>query len=264
MLEQGWLPLPSERATGAMSDKALEKWYLKQLQAALDGFPHGDPQPGESPDFIVPSENGAIGVEITVFHLPPPAPKRPHQEVQRLKDSVVETARRMHAAAGGPPLRVSVYFSQPVRITKRNATKVGEALAAAVGSSPISPPDEAVRILWQHLPPGIADVTIRDARGHEVWFADAGGLVASVEPEHIDAVIRRKHAMLRVARAKCSEVWLVIVNDLVSRAAPAELSDAATAHFYQYEFDRLFWLEANTPMVHEFARAHGEGPLSSA
>ena len=75
--------------------------------------------------------------------------------------------------------------------------------------------DGAVQVEWDLLPPGITSVTIyASVNGiDQLWSADAGGWVAAVSPEQVQAGLHRKAAMLSVAKANCSAVGLVIVND---------------------------------------------------
>lgn len=70
----------------------------------------------------------------------------------------------------------------------------------------------------------------------------AGGSRPS-NPLILNARLSASGLLCGVARTKCTEVWLLIVNDEFSRAAPVELSDVAAKHLYAHPFDRLFWLE---------------------
>jgi hypothetical protein len=230
-----------------MAKKRLERWYLEQLKRAVPDFPTGTVQDDETPDFIVLSDTGRIGVEVTVFHWPPAGGKRPHQEEQALKDRAVAIADRVHAEAGGPGLYVTVFFATTISFAKRDLREQGKAIARAVLDTvaPRALNDPAVSVPSDRLPPGVSHITIRasvDGRDR-LWSADAGGWVAPVQPADIEAVIERKTAMVSRARAKCDQLWLVVVNDEFSRAAPVELSNDSGRAVYDHPFDRLFWLE---------------------
>ena len=244
----------------AMSKKRMERWYVEQLEHALPGFPAGTVQDDETPDFILVSDKGTIGIEVTVFHWAPADGKRPHQEEQALKDRVVAIADRVHAEAGGPGLYVTVFFATKIVFGKRDIREQGEAIARAVLATvaPGSLDDPAVRVQSDRLPRGVSDITIRpsvDGRDR-LWSADAGGWVAPVAPVHIEAVIERKTAMASRARTKCDELWLVVVNDEFSRAAPVELSKDCHQAVYDHPFDRLFWLEPHRQRAWEFQPAN--------
>ena len=219
----------------------------------------------ESPDFVVRSGEGAVGIEVTTFHWPHVDGRRPHQEQQALKDRVVAIARQIHIDAGGPGLYVTVYFAKPVSVTKRDAQEHGAAVARVVLDTqpPTSLDEPAAIVPWGRLPPGVSDITIRasvDGRDR-LWSADAGGWVAPVQPSHIQAVVERKCGMLAVARTKCEQLWLVIVNDEFSRAAPVELSETSRRNVYEHPFDRLLWLEPHRQRAYELVSRPANQPL---
>jgi hypothetical protein len=243
-----------------MAKKRLERWYLERLERAVPDFPSGTVQDDETPDFVVLSARGTIGVEVTVFHWPPSDGKRPHQEEQALKDRAVAIADMVHTEAGGPALYVTVSFASMISFAKRDLRDQGEAIARAVLDTvaPLSLDDPAVSVPWDRLPPGVSHITIRaSVNGRDrLWSADAGGWVAPVQPIHIQAVIQRKAAMVSRARAKCDELWLVVVNDEFSRAAPVELSNDSGQAVYDHPFDRLFWLEPHRQRAWELRPAN--------
>ena len=51
----------------AAEKKELERQTLAHLLSTLDVVLTSDPEPGETPDFILPTDAGRIGVEITTF-----------------------------------------------------------------------------------------------------------------------------------------------------------------------------------------------------
>lgn len=242
-----------------MPNKRLERWYLEQLKSKLPGFPTGEVEPGESPDFLVRDAEGSVGIEITVFHRAPADGERPHQELQSLKDGVVDIARRMHQESGGPALYVTVFFHEPIAFNKRTAQSVAAAIVRAVSKTdvPSSISDGSRSVAWHHLPDGVVAITIYASvdGADRLWSADAGGWVATVTANEIDVVLRGKQSMLAVARTKCRRVWLVVVNDVFSRAAPVELRDEARHHLYPLGFDRVFWLDAHVPALTELKGA---------
>ena len=75
-----------------------------------------------------------------------------------------------------------------------------------------------------------------------LWSADAGGWVAQITPSQVASVVEAKARGEKLARSQCDVLWLVIVNDDFSGAAPAEISDEALGASYQGPFDRLIWL----------------------
>jgi hypothetical protein len=242
-----------------MANKRKERWFVEQLRHVLHDFPEGHIESDEAPDILVRSDRCTLGIEVTVFHLPPSDGQRPQQEDQALKDRVVDAALAVHTSGGGPALYVTVYFRRGSKITKRDVTVYGEVVARAVRGTPwpVSLDEPGVTVPWEQLPPFVSEITIRAAvtGGRPLWSANAGGWVAPVEPDQIQAVLDRKAAMGERARTKCQELWLVVVNDEFSRGAPVELTTTSESATYAHSFDRVFWLEPHRLRVWELQSA---------
>jgi hypothetical protein len=56
-----------------------------------------------------------------------------------------------------------------------------------------------------------------------------------------------------IARSRCDRLWLVIVNDDVSGAAPAEPLRDTLETTYVGPFDRLLWLTPHVPHAIDLA-----------
>src|SRR5690606_21250966 len=135
-------------------------------------------------------------IEITQFYPPPDNGARPGQEVQSLKDQVVEVAHRMHVESGGPALYVTVFFRSPLGVTKRDIQIVARELAEAIRRTPVPTriDDPIASVSWRDLPPSIASVHIHGSVDgkDQLWYADAGGWVVPVDASHVNAVVARK------------------------------------------------------------------------
>jgi hypothetical protein len=233
-----------------MPDKNRERYYLEALRDALPEIPKGKPLEAETPDFLVQSETGVIGIELTVFHLPTAPGTQPYQERQSLKDRIVQLAERMHHDAGGPALYVSNFFSAHSAIRKQDTVPMAQALAPSVLRSPVSRSfREPLEIPWGQRPEftsGIQILPSVDGKD-KLWHADAGGCVADITSQHVDNTLKAKARRVATARTRCDELWLAIVNDGFGRTAPAEITDQARAAVYETPFDRVIWLLPSQP-----------------
>ena len=237
-----------------MPDKPRERWHLRQLRTALgSSFPYGQVADDERPDFVIHAKSGAVGIEMTTLHLPPSPGERPAQERQSLKNDIVIRAANLHRVAGGPALYVRVTFNPRFPLTKGKKRPLAEAIANCVTQALVPPsfgtPQTVVPS--DHLPQGIMRISMNASVSStdRMWAPDWGNWETPVEPHHIESVIQGKLDMVAEARTKCGELWLVIVLDDFSFAAPAELTSAAKNSSYKHPFDRLLWLEANAPRV---------------
>jgi hypothetical protein len=238
-----------------VADKSREEFYLTKLRQALPEFANIQVMRSESPDFIFDQGGQRKGLEITVFHLPAEKGKKSHQETVSLRRHVVNTAERLHGAHGGPALYLHVIFNDRVRLRKAIVPALAKELAHLVFQSPVpsSIEDGAFHISPDKLPPEFGRVWFHasiDGRDR-LWQAGVGGWVAPIGPEQISAVIREKNRLVSRYREACKEVWLVIVHDIFTGAAPSELSGTAITSYYQHKFDRVIWLEPHVPAVVE-------------
>jgi hypothetical protein len=231
-------------------DKNRERYYLDAFRTAIPEVPKGDAVEPEPPDFVLKSERGTLGIELTVFHLPTAPGTQSYQERQSLKNRIVEIAERIHHEAGGPALYVAVFFSAHVAIRKQDTIRMARELAASVLKSP-APRSyrEPVEIPWSERPEfiwGIQIIPSVDGRD-KLWHPDAGGWVAGITTQHVADVVQAKARTAALARSRCDHLWLVIVNDLFGRAAQAEITPDALSAVYDAPFDRVFWLLPSLP-----------------
>lgn len=233
-----------------MPNKQSERYYLDLLRRAVADMPGGEPAECEQPDFLLGESPRRLGVELTMFHLPPASGQRPHQEQQSLKEHIVTVAERLHAAAGGPALYVGVFFSQHDVLTKAHIQPLAKSIAESVLRAP-SPRsmNEPVELRFGAVPKGVWSIQIHPSVDgmDKLWHEDAGGWVADITPDHVADVIRSKSRMAPGARRKCDELWLVIVHDEFSKSAPAAITAEALACEYHGPFDRVIWFAPHAP-----------------
>jgi hypothetical protein len=193
-----------------------------------------------------------------VYHHPPIPGKRIHQEIQSLKNRIVEIAEQLHTEAGGPALYLSVIFGPHGCLSKKTARPIAKALADAVLSEPVpkSPYDPRVKIARDRLPLEIAYVSLSASiNGQDkLWQADAGGWVMTIKPSDIQREIDKKQHMVDIARTKCNSLWLIIVHDLI-KGASCEISSEAKSAVYRHSFDRVLLLHPHLPRVIELCAA---------
>lgn len=238
-----------------MPDKRRERFYLEALRKALPGIPSGDSNEPEPPDFVLTSADGKrLGIEITGFYLPPPPGEQPHQERQSLKERIVELAERIHHEAGGPALYVSVFFDLHRRFVKKDVQPLAHSIAASVLSTPApSSLYESAQIPRGRRPQGTWGIHVRRSIDgtDKLWYADMGGWVADISAQHVADTLRAKSSMAAQGRLRCDGLWLVIVSDAFSGAAPAEITAEAMEAVYDGPFDRLIWLRPDIPRATE-------------
>lgn len=236
-----------------MPNKPRERFYLQALRDGGADVPVGQALEPEPPDFVLLDGERRLGIEMTVFHPAPSTGQHPHQEQQSLKERVVNIAEQLHHQDGGQALYVGVYFNPNNPLTKKMVQPLARLLADAVMNYPVpeSMCETAVEIPWSNRPLGVSGILIHGSVDgvDRLWSPDAGGWVVQVTSQQVAEVVRKKAQREPLARKQCDDLWLVIVNDDFSGAAPSEISDEALTASYQGLFDRLSWLVPHSRRV---------------
>ena len=244
-------------AESNVPDKLREEYYLRKLREAFPEIPDVPAIRSESPDFILENNSHKIGIEITVFHPPPPQGQPSNQEIVSLRRRVIDMAERFHADGGGPALYLHAIFSKNLRFNKSRVCSIAQELAQVVLQSPV--PHSFIEgpylIESTQLPREIAKVWLHASISgtDKLWQSSIVGWVVSIIPEQISLVIQNKTRLIDLYRKSCDKVWLVIVHDLFSGASQCELTDACAATSYDNIFDKVLWLEPHIPRVLELS-----------
>jgi hypothetical protein len=91
----------------------VELKYLEMARAVSAVIPTGEAFKGEKPDVRIQTPSGPLGVEITRLHHPPqPGEVRTPMAKRALRHRIVEYAKLIYEAKGGPPVTVDVFFSE--------------------------------------------------------------------------------------------------------------------------------------------------------
>ncbi len=240
-------------STATVADKRLERFHLECFLQARGVLLSGEPVPGEAPDFLLPTSEGLIGVEVSRFHRAPEPGERSRVEIDGLRKLCVSVAHRAYRAAGGPPLWVTLHFAHDDHATKADARVTGERLAEALLKQPLprSLADGTLDVAWEHLPPTVTSCRVRASEdgAADHWSGDSGGWVAPVAPHHIQRALTAKQARLASYRQKAPRVWLLLVHDMFREPQPAELTDEAAEHVYQHGFDAAWWVEVHSKRI---------------
>jgi len=240
--------------------KQLELAYLLHFKESFAGLPKGRIESTERPDYIVHHQQGSLGIELRELFHPAPGQPRPHQAHENMEELILRQAESVYNASLGPPVLVSVQFASQISLAKSAVPGVARELSRLIA--------EAVESLtgpltiynrWpdhQRFPEPVVSITV--ARFPHItqarWSSGHAGWVWQSTPSELQAVIDEKNALCSAYRQRCDELWLLLVaaNDAPSRFV--ELADQSPVHKFTTEFDRVFWFNAFSRGVVEFAK----------
>ena len=233
-----------------MQKKEIEDHWLRRFKESFPGFPEGQIVPGEGPDFIVQTEEGPIGVELTrCFRAPDRGSVLREQE--SLCERIRKKAEEEYEKRGYPRAAVAVHFNTRYHFTKHEVDALALALADLAfrdltkeHKSPSVQEYDGI-IEEEELPEFVTRVGARPMPGLPRSFFSPvmGGFIPHLLREEVQAVIDQKNQKVEVYRKKCSKVWLLIVAE----GMPSSMFDVPPGFdktVFRTDFDRVFFLQS--------------------
>lgn len=242
-----------------VSKKDVERWHLCRFEESYSDFPSGEVHPGETPDFRIVSPDRSVGIELTQLFRPSEDGRQPLQEIERLRDLIVEKAEALYIGTGGPPLDVLVYFASHAVLNKANRDDVAARLAGLVSRRlPEAGQSYSEEYDWvnrEWFPEELSYVRVVrfEHRDWSLWRASSAGFVPDVTPELIQAAIDRKVADISAHRATCDEAWLLIVADGFNISSTMSITEHSRLHRYRSPFDRTIYFDNFRKQAHDLA-----------
>lgn len=258
-----WQPGRCDREVEAqVAEKRLERICLDRLLEATTRSPtHVEER--EAPDFLVRFEGALVGVEVT-RSLPAREPGKPlPQEQASLRNRVMSRARALYEAAGGFPLHVSAGFLDHAPLSAGRVGSLARELAECLRV-------EAAGLAvyqWTTIEPdglsnGLGEVhSLRIIRvpapDYGAWSANGFVWCRTVDESDLSGVLARKETKISAYRSVVSEVWLLIVVELIEAGEIVSVPIPTAPLSITTKFDRVFALNWLSGAVSEIAVIRG-------
>lgn len=218
------------------------------------------PDDCESPDFIVRDGGQVLGIEVTEFAYPEQPGYPNTREQSSLRSRVIQDAYHLYTRLDGPPLHVSVTFSDYRTLTKRRAPELAEELAEFLSGyankslltygSPAWP-EASLETMKE-----IAQVTaIRVPDGCSSWSTGYAGWPRRAGYRDIMRTIARKENKLQRYAQACSAVWLLVVFTHQFAGDPTRAPMDPPGFVVRSDFDRIFCFDRVTGRSIEIPRS---------
>lgn len=209
----------------ASSQKARERYYISQVQE-LGALPAGEITDSESPDALIKTPDGVVGIEVTEYirgQSDDQGMRRggsPFRAGETAADRFAFTARQIYEQKYSVPLWVSFHWYGKLLPKQRADTTalVSELVdlvarfTPKLGHSRVRIPDAAFEEteLRKYLySPYVGRVPRVE---QAAWTVTQAGFVG-VDPNEIQALVTEKDGKLSNYRQKCDTVYLLIVAD---------------------------------------------------
>ena len=231
--------------------KAREETYLRRFRENFAGFPEGTILPSERPDFLVETDRGRLGVELTEYHISEPDEGRssPTRAREATEDQVLRMAAEQYRSKGLPPVVVNVLWHTNQALDRHRMPELATGLADLVQEH-LPEPNQSVTInerrhpARRYLPEEVASLTVirRESITKGSWTSVRAAFVPTIAPSDLQEILRNKEAKASSYRRHCREVWLLIVARGLEPSTFGDLGPEIKGHQFESSFDRVFLL----------------------
>ena len=232
--------------------KWQERVHLDEFHRACPDFPPGEIEALDppAPDFFVGDENNWIGIEVLEFYTdsgkneskPDKERRSELKEREVLQQRVVNHSKVKYATQNGEPIRVAVGFNDDQRLVGRDSERVADLIVTRVLES-LDSTEEHSFVIKDGLPAQVSSLLVFRDQRKSMWSALTGGFFCQSPECRLQGEINVKnsnYACYRKSRENCSQVWLLVVADLVTPASWVELSEGLKSHCFESAFDKTF------------------------
>ena len=241
-----------------MANKQLEKSFVEAARQICSLFPVGELTACECPDFLLATDAGVLGIEVTQLFQPKGAAKFARREVESFHQKVVGRAEELYCQAGGAPVDVRVYYTDH-HGGKRDLDAMAGSLAHFVqthyrvgqppalfqrGSRPVATPE------------GFAVISIATPLpwATRLWWSGESGTTLLLDYELLASVIAEKNARLPHYHAIVAHVWLLIAVDLFPLSGSFSVPRMVETWKFSFDFEKVLLFSREDTRVFELSR----------
>jgi len=222
--------------------KESELFYLERFKENFSNFPQGDICPDESPDFLVKSGNGIIGVELTDFYRQVSSETPlPLQAREKVRQRIISQAKSIYDESGFAPVWAFAYFDGNFQCRASEIQSVAERLVQLAKCSLLEQENEKNWARDDIQINGIHSLSVkRSIMAKSYWRAPLATFVPEVKPQQLQKILDKKSALSEDYRRKCKKVWLVIVMDRFRASSFSLIPEGFAEHAFSHKFDSAF------------------------
>jgi hypothetical protein len=224
--------------------KERELHCVRLFKQAFNQFPSGDLLPDETPDCIVRAAERRIGIEVTRLFRDVKLQAR-----ESNLDRIVQLAKSLYIADGGPPVLVRVFPSHQHEFPSKSITELAERVMDTVRQNIPAEgetlEEEYVYTNREYFPECINTIRVTRISGvkRNQWSAPKAHFILPGSSDLLQANLDAKESKYVPCRGKADEVWLLCVTDTERLATYIPFCEETFTRQYRTRFDRVFVLQ---------------------
>jgi hypothetical protein len=197
-------------------DRDLERRIAYAFQDNCPSCPVGVVCESESPDFLLRTARGILGIEVTQLFRPSTKGELPRQARERYLEDLVLEARNLYESRGGLPIDVAVMFTAGASPTPHRRRELAAYIADAVPRRNL--PDLTPVIIecdesnYQSFPDEIAWVRVfrYGVATESCWVVQDFDWGLPYPESELERLVAQKESLVALYRHHCDEAWLLI------------------------------------------------------
>lgn len=229
-----------------MDKKQRERIHIERFLGANSSLPSGTIEDSERPDFLLHTDQGLIGMEVTRVVADPESDGTTPMEQDSLRDRVLTGVKKCLDDLKDRSAIVSVFFDDSVKITKNNvdgiARRISKLVSDCIRTLEDSDYDSFSISDEELLPEEILEILIYTGSTLKSFSVSLPKFfhASSLSVDSLSAKISNKESVALSSNLKFREVWLVVVMEGLSKGTTFEVDDSILSHTYKTKFDRVF------------------------
>ena len=229
-----------------MDKKQRERIHIERFLGANSSLPGGTIEDSERADFLLHTDQGVIGIEVTRVVAESELDGTIPMEQDSLQDRVLTGVKKCLDDVKARSAIVSVFFDDSVKITKASVDNIARRISKLVsdGIRTLEDSDyDSFSISDEELlPEEILEILIYAGSTLKSFSVNSPKFFhpSSLSVDLLSAKISNKESVALSPNLKCREVWLVVVMEGLSKGTTFEVDDSILSHTYKTKFDRVF------------------------
>ncbi len=198
--------------------KEIENNNFEWFRKRMPDFPVGEVSKDERPDFLVKTNNGIIGIDITELII-----QENQRKLEAMSEKIINLAQKYYKLKKWPDIEVKFNFNKSItNLPKKDYDKIARRIAELVHSEVsknLTTPWNWCSLIPYELPETpekiseLINCISMICSGENHWSITHVGF-AKLDPiKNIQKCIDKKHTKLKEYLTKCSTCWLLIVAD---------------------------------------------------
>lgn len=232
----------------------IESDHFIVFRSLAQDFPAGEVWHDDSPDFLIHTEGGIIGVEHCLVHVPTKQ-RVLLQAIESQTDEIISIAQEHAELRGTPSVHVSILFGNVPKMHKAERVEMARNIARVVHEElermnvtepfrhkVIRQPEQLEHVSMINM------IAVPEGLRHYWRCARAGWAVENCI-QAFTVTVSKKEEIIDSYFMKCSTCWLLMVGG--PKPSGFLHPDTATInHIFKSRFERIYYMDMSQRKLH--------------